>query len=107
MECGRLDPYGRFMQRRRNTPRSVPSRATTSAELELPPDRAFVLNLDLRARLPREMVGRVEHVISGQVAHVTSVDQLITFMAKVLRSRRSNAAVREGIWNEQDGRRTS
>jgi hypothetical protein len=50
------------------------------------PDRAFVLHLDVRAQLPRRVVGRVEHVTSGQVAHVTSLGELMAFMAKVLRN---------------------
>ena len=54
---------------------------------ELPPDRAFVLHLDLRAQPPRRVVGRVEHVTSGQVAHVTSLRQLVAFLAQVLRER--------------------
>jgi hypothetical protein len=49
------------------------------------PDRAFVLHLDRRARPPRHLVGRIEHVTSGQVARVTSLRELLDFMAKVLR----------------------
>jgi hypothetical protein len=52
----------------------------------LRPDRAFVLLLDVRAQLPGRVVGRVEHVTSGQAAHVTCLRQLMAFMAKVLRS---------------------
>jgi hypothetical protein len=33
------------------------------------------------------MLGRVEHVTSGQVAHVTSLRGLVAFMAQVLRQR--------------------
>jgi hypothetical protein len=67
---------------------SRPSRRTTStpAAPELPPDRAFVLHLDVRAQLPRRVVGRIEHVTSGQVAHVTCLRELVAFMAKVLRN---------------------
>jgi hypothetical protein len=57
------------------------------APLELPPERAFVLHLDVRAQPPRRLVGRVEHVTSGQVAHVTSLRELVTFLAAVLRQR--------------------
>jgi len=52
--------------------------------LDLPPDRAFVLHLDARARLPRDLVGRVEHVTSGRVAHVTSLRELVVFLTDVL-----------------------
>jgi len=52
---------------------------------ELPPDRAFVLHLDVRAQPPRRALGRVEHVTSGQVAHVTSLRELLAFLAAALR----------------------
>jgi len=75
---------------KRNVARSAASPTARTAELELRPDRAFVLQLDVRAHLPRRMVGRVEHVTSGQVTHVTSVGELVAFLAKVLRSRIRN-----------------
>ena len=53
--------------------------------LELRPDRAFVLHLDAHALPPRRMLGRVEHVASGRVAHVTSLRGLVTFLTDVLR----------------------
>jgi hypothetical protein len=73
------------MERNRKMPRS--SRRTTSkpAVFELPPDRAFVLQLDARARPPRRLAGRVEHMASGQVAHITSLRELEEFLAAVLR----------------------
>jgi hypothetical protein len=67
---------------KRNIPRSSPPPAAKSARLELRPERAFVVHLDVRARPPRRVVGRVEHVTSGQVAYVTSAGELIGFMAK-------------------------
>lgn len=74
------------MQQKRKIPRSSPPPIAKPARLELRPDRAFVLHLDVRAQLPRRVVGRVEHVTSGQVAHVTSLGELMAFMAKVLRN---------------------
>ena len=73
---------------KRNRKMSGPSQRTTSKPPapELPPDRAFVLHLDVRAQLPRRVVGRIEHVTSGQVAHVTCLRELVAFMAKVLRN---------------------
>jgi hypothetical protein len=53
--------------------------------LELPPDRAFVLHLDMRARPPRRVVGRIEHVTSGRIAHVDSLRALVAFLTDVLR----------------------
>jgi hypothetical protein len=74
------------MQRKPITSRSG-RRGTSAPALELPPERAFVLHLDTRAQPPRRVVGRVEHVTSGRVAHVTSLGQLLTFLAEVLRQR--------------------
>jgi hypothetical protein len=76
----------RRMQQKRNVPRSSPLATTKPDRLELRPDRAFVLHLDVRAQLPRRVVGRVEHVTSGQVTHVTCLGELMAFMAKVLRN---------------------
>jgi hypothetical protein len=53
--------------------------------LELLPERAFVLHLDTRAQPPRHVVGRIEHVTSGRVAHVASLRALVAFLADVLR----------------------
>jgi hypothetical protein len=50
----------------------------------LPPDRAFVLHLDARAQPPRRVIGRVEHVTSGRVTHVSSLRELLSFLADVL-----------------------
>jgi hypothetical protein len=33
------------------------------------------------------VIGRIEHVTSAQVAHVTCLRELLAFMAKVLRNR--------------------
>jgi hypothetical protein len=72
------------MQRKSNTPRSH-RRATSGYAFELPSDRAFVLHLDTRAKAPRRLIGRIEHVTSGRVAHVTSLRELLAFVADVLR----------------------
>lgn len=71
------------MPRKPNSPRSH-RRTPLRPALELPPDRAFVLHLDARAKPPRRVVGRVEHVTSGRVAHVTSMRELLAFLADVL-----------------------
>ncbi|TMB76879.1 MAG: hypothetical protein E6J46_10560 [Chloroflexi bacterium] len=59
--------------------------ADSRMPLRLSPDRAFVLHLDVRALPPRGMRGRVEHVASGRVAHVTSLRGLVAFLTDVLR----------------------
>ena len=72
------------MQRKPTTPRS--QRPTTAGlALELPPERAFVLQLDARAQPPGRVIGRVEHVTSGRVTHITSLRELLAFFAEVLR----------------------
>jgi hypothetical protein len=70
--------------RTRNTRRSAQRTASSSPQLELLPDRAFVLHLDARARPSERLVGRIEHVTSGKVAHVTSLRELVAFLSEVL-----------------------
>jgi hypothetical protein len=70
--------------RTRSTPRSARRTAGNPAALELSPDRAFVLHLDAHARPSERLVGRIEHVTSGKVAHVTSLRELVAFLAEVL-----------------------
>jgi hypothetical protein len=74
------------MRRKRNISRSSRLSTEKPSRLELHPDRAFVVHLDLHAQLPRRVVGRVEHVTSGQVTHIASLGELMGFMAKVLRN---------------------
>jgi hypothetical protein len=50
------------------------------------PNRAFVVQFGEETQLEAgHMVGRVEHVISGQVTHFESLDALLAFLARVLR----------------------
>jgi hypothetical protein len=72
------------MQPKRNMSRSSSHATRRPASFELPPDRAFVLQLDIRAHPPHRMLGRVEHVSSGRVAHVTSLRGLVAFLGEVL-----------------------
>ena len=51
----------------------------------LPTDRAFVVWL--RAQSPGASLvweGRVEHVVSGQVTHFHSLEELVAFISRVL-----------------------
>lgn len=73
------------MTQRRKTSGARRDADPRSVTLQLPPDRAFVLHLDARALPPRRMLGRVEHVASGRVAHVTSLRGLMAFLTGVLR----------------------
>ena len=66
------------MKRRSITPDS-------SAESELPVERAFVVQLHATAAVAQgQLSGRVEHVSSGQSAHFHSQDELLAFIARVL-----------------------
>jgi hypothetical protein len=64
---------------------SVSDRVPSPTALQLSPERAFVLQLDARARPPRRIVGRVEHVTSGRIARIRSLRELTTFLGDVLR----------------------
>jgi len=51
----------------------------------LPADRAFVVQLWATAEVaPGRLAGRVEHVVSGQEARFTSLEEVWAFMAQVL-----------------------
>ncbi len=78
-------PYRRPVTKRRSTSGSRQDAESHHVPLELPPDRAFVLHLDAHALPPGCMLARVEHVVSGRVAHVTSLRGLVAFLANVLR----------------------
>jgi hypothetical protein len=53
----------------------------------LPAERAFVVQLHVEADVAQQhMVGRVVHVVSGQTAHFDTLDALLTFIDRVLRS---------------------
>jgi hypothetical protein len=51
----------------------------------LPTDRAFVVQFRVKATgVSSPYDGRVEHLVSGQVAHFHSLEDLLTFMVRVL-----------------------
>jgi hypothetical protein len=54
-------------------------------ELSLSPHRAFVVQFRAETDVAEGRVaGRVEHVVSGQATHFASLDELLTFIARVL-----------------------
>lgn len=58
----------------------------TRRTVPLSPYRAFVVQFGEETQLEAgHMVGRVEHVVSGQATHFESLDALLTFLARVLR----------------------
>lgn len=51
----------------------------------LSPHRAFVVQFRPETTVEQgRFAGRVEHVVSGQAAHFFSLEELLTFMARVL-----------------------
>ena len=54
----------------------------------LPAERAFVVQVYAEAELsPGGFAGRVEHVVSGLATHFHTPEELLRFMARVLRER--------------------
>jgi hypothetical protein len=53
--------------------------------LPLPTNRAFVVQLRAQpSGAPLSWDGRVEHVVSGQVTHFHSLEELVAFISRVL-----------------------
>jgi hypothetical protein len=51
-----------------------------------PPSHAFVVQFNAETQVEAgQLVGRVEHVVSGQAAHFQSLEALLAFLARVLR----------------------
>jgi len=61
------------------------TRQAVESEIQLPAERAFVVQLSLEA-VPAEgrWRGRAEHVVSGQVTHFDTIEGLLAFMDHVL-----------------------
>jgi hypothetical protein len=70
---------------KRNSDDTRPDETPVSVALQLSPELAFVLHLDARARPPRRMLGRIEHVTTGRIARVGSLRELTTFLRDVFR----------------------
>jgi hypothetical protein len=56
----------------------------------LPTERAFVVQLHAEMEVAQgRIMGRVEHVLSGQAAHFATLEELLTFIERVLTSLRT------------------
>jgi hypothetical protein len=56
-----------------------------SSQPTLPPNRAFVVQFRAKSSSATTgWEGRVEHVVSGQVAHFHTPEELLAFMCRVL-----------------------
>ena len=51
----------------------------------LPADRAFVLQFESNCGFERDLRGRVEHVASGRALRFRDRDELVNFLAELLR----------------------
>jgi hypothetical protein len=57
----------------------------SQSPLPLPTDRAFVVQLHAQPPgAPFAWDGRVEHVVSGQMTHFHSLEELLAFIYRVL-----------------------
>jgi hypothetical protein len=59
----------------------------------LPTNRAFLVQFRTQpSGIPLSWDGRVEHVVSGQVKHFRSLEELLAFMVRVLTDVQDQAA---------------
>ena len=57
----------------------------TEGQAPLSVHRAFVVQFRVNSDVARgRVIGRVEHVVSGQATHFASLEELLTFIATVL-----------------------
>jgi hypothetical protein len=62
----------------------MPTQQTATAPLSV--HWAFVVHLRTNTNIGHgQIAGRVEHVVSGQSTHFDSLEELLAFMARVLR----------------------
>jgi hypothetical protein len=63
---------------------------TAAGQLTLPVRQAFVVQLSTETEGDKgQWAGRVEHVVSGQATYFHSVEELLTFMTRVLGAARA------------------
>jgi hypothetical protein len=61
--------------------------AMSGHDRPLPAERAFVVQLHVEADMARGRVaGRAVHVVSGRAAHFDSLEELLTFIDRMLTS---------------------
>jgi hypothetical protein len=58
------------------------------ADRPLPAERAFVVQMHVEADVARgQVMGRAVHVVSGQATHFDSLEGLLAFIDRVLKTR--------------------
>ena len=71
--------------------------ASPADERPLPVERAFVVQLHATADITQaRIIGRVEHVVSGQARHFRTLKELLTFMARVLTAQDAHGPAKSG-----------
>jgi hypothetical protein len=67
------------------------------------PDHAFVVQFYAETQVEAgQLVGRVEHVVSGQVTHFQSLEALLAFLARVLREVQAASTTWTGTTDRRD-----
>jgi hypothetical protein len=67
------------------------------------PDHAFVVQFYAETQVEAgQLVGRVEHVVSGQAAHFRSLEDLLAFLARMLREVQAASTTRTDITDRRD-----
>ena len=67
------------------------------------PDHAFVVQFYAETHVEAgQLVGRVEHVVSGHAAHFKSLEGLLAFLARVLREVQMEATTPSDIAKRRD-----
>jgi hypothetical protein len=67
------------------------------------PDHAFVVQFYAETQVEAgQLVGRVEHVVSGQATHFQSLETLLAFLARVLREVQAESPTRTDTAERRD-----
>lgn len=67
------------------------------------PGHAFVVQFYAETQVEAgQLVGRVEHVVSGQAAHFRSLEDLLAFLARMLREVQAASTTRTDITDRRD-----
>ena len=67
------------------------------------PDHAFVVQFYAATQVEAgQLVGHIEHVVSGQAAHFQSLEALLAFLARVLREVQAGATTRTDTAERRD-----
>lgn len=81
-----------------------PSEPRYREERPLSPRRAFVVQFRVETNVEvGQIAGRVEHVVSGQATHFQSLDELLSFIMRMLNEVRAPPTTNEGKEQKEQG----